>query len=149
MPGFIPWHKVDLPLRATRSIWLSTTRPDGRPHAVPVWFVWDGESLYFATQAHSQKGLNLAHQSWVVAHLGDGDDTIIPEGPSEVVTDSAEIERLNAMYMEKYVDPHSGAQATIPNAGDNIYRVQVQHVMTWEYGVVGTRTDWRFGERSE
>jgi hypothetical protein len=46
MSGFIPWNKVDLPLRALRSIWISTTRPDGRPHAVPVWFVWDGASLY-------------------------------------------------------------------------------------------------------
>jgi len=24
-------------------VWLSTTRPDGRPHIVPVWFSWDGE----------------------------------------------------------------------------------------------------------
>jgi nitroimidazol reductase NimA-like FMN-containing flavoprotein (pyridoxamine 5'-phosphate oxidase superfamily) len=47
MAGFIPWHKVDLPLRAGRSIWISTTRPDGRPHAVPVWYVWDGARISF------------------------------------------------------------------------------------------------------
>lgn len=144
MAGHIPWRKVDLPLQSTRSIWISTTRPDGRPHAVPVWYVWDGRSIYFATQAQSQKGLNLSLQNWLVAHLGDGDDAIILEGPTEVVSDLLELERLNAMYMEKYVDPHSGARATIPNEGDNVYRLHVKHVMTWEYGVVGTRTDWYF-----
>jgi PPOX class probable F420-dependent enzyme len=26
-------------------IWLATTGAEGRPHAVPVWFEWDGESF--------------------------------------------------------------------------------------------------------
>ena len=24
-------------------VWLSTVRPDGTPHIVPVWFWWDGD----------------------------------------------------------------------------------------------------------
>jgi len=144
MPGFIPWHKVDLPLRSQRSIWISTTRPDGRPHAVPVWFWWDGQAIYFATQRSSQKAKNLARQPWTVVHAGDGDDVIILEGIAEQVTDADMIARINANYMQKYVDPHSGALATIPNEGDVVYRVHVKHVMTWEYGVVATRTDWEF-----
>ncbi|HEX6035406.1 MAG TPA: hypothetical protein VFY83_13255 [Anaerolineales bacterium] len=32
--GHIPWNKIESWLRAFRSIWVSTTRPDGRPHAV-------------------------------------------------------------------------------------------------------------------
>ena len=26
-------------------VWLSTVRPDGAPHLVPIWFTWDGASL--------------------------------------------------------------------------------------------------------
>ena len=26
-------------------VWLSSVRPDGNPHLVPVWFWWDGEAL--------------------------------------------------------------------------------------------------------
>jgi PPOX class probable F420-dependent enzyme len=144
MPGFIPWRKVDLPLKSQRSIWINTTRPDGRPHAVPVWYHWDGASIYFTTPRSSQKARNLAQQPWAVVHAGDGDDVIILEGAVEIVTNRSEQEQVNLAYMEKYVDPHSGAQATIFNAGDDLYRVRVKHVMIWEYGVVATRTDWTF-----
>jgi hypothetical protein len=144
MAGFIPWNKVDLPLRSARSIWISTTRPNGRPHAVPVWYWWDGRDIYFATPSRSQKALNLRQQPWAIIHAGDGDDAIILEGPVQEVTLPDQLASINASYMEKYVDPHSGAKATIPNEGDVVYCVQVQHVMVWEYGVVATRTDWRF-----
>ena len=144
MPGYIPWSKVDLPLRTFRSIWISTTRPDGRPHCVPLWFVWDGKSVYFITGRDTQKARNLAHQPWTIVHAGDGDDAIILEGVAEIVRDQEELERVDAAYMEKYVDPHSGAKASIFNEYDDLYRVNIKHVMTWEYGVIGTRTDWHF-----
>lgn len=144
MAGFIPWSNVDLRLRGGRSIWLSSTRPDGRPHAVPVWYWWDGRRLYFVTPRRSQKARNLARQPWVIVHAGDGDDVIILEGPTAIVHDRDEVERINACYMQKYVDPHSGAQATMLNADDDVYRVNVQHVMAWSYGTIGTRTDWYF-----
>jgi PPOX class probable F420-dependent enzyme len=145
MPGHIPWRKVDLWLQGFRTIWISTTRPDGRPHAVPVWYWWENHDIYFTTAPDAQKSRNLAHQPWVVVHAGDGDDTIILEGPAEKVTDSAERERLNALYMLKYVDPHSGAKATIADT-EVLYHVRVRHVMVWEYGVYATRTDWYFDE---
>jgi pyridoxine/pyridoxamine 5'-phosphate oxidase len=144
MPGYIPWTKVDAHLRSFRSIWISTTRPDGRPHSVPLWYVWDGKSIYFITQRSTQKAHNLAQQPYAIIHAGDGDDAIILEGPVVIVTDPTEQGQVNAAYMEKYVDPHSGAQATIYNEGDDLYRVDVRHAMMWEYGVMGTRTDWYF-----
>jgi len=140
--GFIPWNKVDTWLRGFRSIWIATTRPNGRPHSVPVWCIWDDEHIYFASNGKSQKDRNLAHQSAIVVHAGDGDDTIILEGMVAVVTDLEERSNINTAYGEKYVDPHSGTKATIPN-GDILYRVTVERIMCWEYGVVGTRTDWQ------
>lgn len=141
MTGFIPWKTVDLRLR---SIWISTTRPDGRPHAVPVWFCWHDRGIYFISGWELQKAINLARQPWAVVHAGDGDDVIILEDPAEVVTDEAEQHRVDRLYGEKYVAPRTGARATIFEEGSNLYRVRVQHVMAWEYGVVATRTDWRF-----
>jgi PPOX class probable F420-dependent enzyme len=146
MGGHIPWRKVDLWLQGFRTIWVSTTRPDGRPHAVPVWYWWNGRDVYFTTPPGSQKAHNLAFQPWVIVHAGDGDDTIILEGRAEIVIDQAERERVNGAYMEKYVDPHSGVKATFLNTDDLLYHVRVRHVMAWEYGVVATRTDWHFDE---
>jgi PPOX class probable F420-dependent enzyme len=142
--GFIPWSKIDYFLRAFRSIWLSTTRPDGRPHAVPVWYIWDGQDLYFISGRSLQKSKNLARQSWIVVHAGDGDDVIILEGPVEIITDRADLEKVDAAYGAKYVDPGSGAQATIFEPEADLYRVRVKHVMAWEYGTVANRTDWKF-----
>lgn len=147
MPGFIPFRKIDVWLQGFRSIWVSTVRPDGRPHAVPVWYWWDGKNIYFSTWKGTQKFKNLARQPYVVIHAGDGDDAIILEGTAEVVRDAQELERANTSYMAKYVDPNSGAQATLSNENDSVvYRVRIQHIMAWEYGNIANRTDWRFDE---
>lgn len=146
--GFIPWSKVDNWLRAFRSIWISTTRPDGRPHAVPVWYVWEEARVYFISARSLQKSKNLARQPWILVHAGDGDDVIILEGPVEIVVTRMELERIDALYAAKYVDPGSGAQATIFEPEADLYRVNVEHVMAWEYGTVANRTDWKFEEHT-
>src|SRR4051794_41385682 len=43
----------------TRTGKLATTREDGRPHVVPVWFVLDGDDIVFSTGATTVKGRNL------------------------------------------------------------------------------------------
>jgi hypothetical protein len=57
-----------------------------------------------------------------------------------------DLARITTEYLDKYADPHTGAKATIPNEGDTVSRVRVTHVVTWEYGVVATRTDWSCDE---
>ena len=148
--GHIAWTTVDAMLRAARSIWLATARPDGRPMVAPVWFAWDGESipprLYFITARPTRKARNLAHESWVEAHLGDGDDVVMLRGRARVVTDPEERDRVDAAYRSKYVDPNSGARASIfDNPDDDLYRVHLETVIAWSYGVVGTWTEWRIG----
>lgn len=140
--GHIPWSYVDRNLRALRSLWVSTTRADGRPHAVPVWFTWDGHALTFASDRSARKARNLEHQPWVVVHAGDGDDTIILEGRTEVVGDAAELAQVNAARAAKYVDPRTGARDTILVEGTVVYRLVPTHIMAWEYGDIAGRTDW-------
>jgi PPOX class probable F420-dependent enzyme len=147
--GFVPWSWADRQLRAMRSIWVSTTRPDSRPHAVPVWFTWDGRTLYFSTGGRAQKARNIRHEPWVVIHAGDGDDVIILEGLAEVVTDDAELHTVDAARAEKYVSPRTGARDTILTPATVVYRVVVQRVMAWEYGNMASRTDWLFDHAPE
>ena len=40
----------------TRTGKLATTRHDGRPHVVPIWFVLDGDDVLFTTHEESAKG---------------------------------------------------------------------------------------------
>jgi PPOX class probable F420-dependent enzyme len=142
--GYISWGWVDRQLRATRSLWVSTTRPDGRPHAVPVWFTWDGRTLHFSTHERAQKARNLERTPWVVIHAGDGDDVIILEGQAEVVASTDELRQVDAARAEKYIDPKSGARDTILTEGTVVYRVRLRRAMAWMYGDMAGRTDWWF-----
>ena len=101
--------------------------------------------MYFISARSLQKSKNLAQQPWAVVHLGDGDDVVILEGRAEIVTEQEELERVDAAYRAKYVDPGSGAQATIFEPGADLYHVDVKRIMAWEYGTVANRTDWKFG----
>ena len=65
------------------------------------------------------------------------------EGRAELVTDQAVQALVDGSWRRKYVDPYSGARASIfENPEDDLYRVRPDRVMTWSYGTVGTRTDF-------
>ena len=142
--GFIPWSKVDARLQALREIWVATASPGGRADAAPVWFWWDGTSVYFTTKADSRKAVNIARQPAVTLHNGDGADPIILKGHAEAVAAGDELERVDRAYAAKYVDPGSGARATVFIEGDIVFRVRPRIVMAWEYATCSNRTDWRF-----
>ena len=145
MAGHIPFTKVDARLRATRSMWIATVRPDRSPHLVPLWFYRDGRAIYFDAGIATVKRRNLTTTDRVMAHIGDGDDPIIVEGRAVLVTDPDEIARVDEAYRGKYVDPHSGATAGYPETERDLpYRIDIERMMAWEYGTVATRTDYCF-----
>jgi hypothetical protein len=143
MSGHIPFSKADAWLRATRSIWLASSGVDGVPHAAPVWFSWDGRSIHFCTGPTTVKHGNLRHQPSVTAHLGDGDDVLIARGHVAIVEDEDELRSVDRLFRHKYVDPYSGATAGYPQASVDVpYRIDIDRLVVWEYGVVGTRSDF-------
>ena len=40
---------------------LATTRPDGGPHVVPLWFVWRDEAIYVSCRTDSATWRNVEH----------------------------------------------------------------------------------------
>jgi PPOX class probable F420-dependent enzyme len=143
--GHLTWDSIERRLRAMREIWVATASPAGRPDAVPVWFWWDGERIYFTTKADSLKARNLARNPFVVFHNGEGADPIIVKGRVERVEDPAELERVDRAYAEKYVAPDSGERATVFVEGDVVLRVRPRHVSAWSYATCAYRTDWELG----
>ena len=94
----------DQRLRSEQIIWLGSTRPDGQPHVVPVWFDWDGRTLIIFSQPGNQKVKNLRHDPRVTLHLetvNDGSDIVIVEGTAELLSEPAS-EVVSAAYLEKY-----------------------------------------------
>jgi len=67
-------------LETAQNIWIGTVRPDGRPHLVPVWFVWSLEKLYVCIEGNSVKARNLMAHPQAVLALEDGSSPVICEG---------------------------------------------------------------------
>jgi PPOX class probable F420-dependent enzyme len=91
-------------LRSETILWLSTVRPDGRPHLVPVWFLWDGASLYIYSQPKAQKLRNLAASPAVVVALeaaAEGEDIVMLEGTAEMMP-GADVPEIIPAYRTKY-----------------------------------------------
>ncbi len=55
----------------TRTGKLATTRKDGRPHVMPIWFVLDGEDVVFTTGAETVKGRNIRRDGRVSMLVDD------------------------------------------------------------------------------
>lgn len=88
------WDAVVDRLVAARNYWLCTVRPDGRPHAVPVWGVWmeaapDGPAFYFDGSPQTRHARNLAHNPHVAVHLESGDQVVIVEGVARAMAKPA------------------------------------------------------------
>src|SRR5437879_1333607 len=82
---FLPWEWTTERIKRSHNYWICTTRPDGRPHAVPVWGVWVEDALYFSTDPNSRKAKNLAASPAISVHLESGDEVVILEGQAEIV----------------------------------------------------------------
>ena len=53
---------------------LATTRPDGAPQVNPMWFIWDGEFIWFTHTSYRQKYKNIAHEPRVAISFLDPDN---------------------------------------------------------------------------
>ena len=139
-------------LRASLIYWIATTRPDGRPHSMPVWGVWVDGALWFGT--YGQKVRNLAHEPYAVAHVESGEDVAIVEGPVERLTFPDAPAAVAAAFREKYVDPTTGEpfqlEAAVESGEDAalyVLRPDVGHA--WVEGAYPeTQTRWTSGDGS-
>lgn len=141
--GMLSWDAVDLQLVQARNYWVGTTRPDGRPHATPVWGLWLDGAFYFGTDRASRKGRNLVASPDLVVHLESGDDVVILEGVAEEVADPALRGRVYQAYGEKYGMPPEGGEGS-----DNVlYTVRPRVAYAWrERDFPTSATRWVFRE---
>ncbi len=85
--------------------WLSTVRPDGRPHLVPVWFLWHEGSILIFSQPNNQKVRNLRASPNVMIGLetiNHGEDVVIIEGRAELLNGADAPTPTLPAYAQKY-----------------------------------------------
>lgn len=106
----LPWSWAAARLTASRTYWVVTVSGAGRPHALPVWGVWDeGERRFaFSCGPRSRKAADLrANRQVVVAPDGTG-ECVSVEGLAAVVADGARRRAWAARYLAKYASEAPG-----------------------------------------
>jgi PPOX class probable F420-dependent enzyme len=86
---------------------LTTLRPDGRPHVVPVGATLDPEErcAWVITSAGSVKARHLAEPGPVAICQVDGGRWATLEGTAVVRSDEASVARAVQRYAERYRQP--------------------------------------------
>jgi hypothetical protein len=151
-----PWtvgleHVID-----ADTFWLSTVRPDGRPHATPLIAVWHGDAIWFTTGPDERKAKNLAENSSCLlttgrSDLADGGLDVVLEGVAEQVTDESELRPIAEAFAAKYgteiwhfvvrdgafYHPEMGGCA-------HVFRVRPVRGLGFRKGDTFSQTTWRF-----
>jgi PPOX class probable F420-dependent enzyme len=102
-----PAARIDRLLRSEPVVWMSTVRPDGSPHLIPIWFSWDGEAILVASKPNAQKVRNVRANPVVMLALGQPDedfDVGLLEGRAELL-DVPAADVLPASHLTKYRAP--------------------------------------------
>ncbi|MFD7228961.1 pyridoxamine 5'-phosphate oxidase family protein [Streptomyces sp. NPDC059881] len=101
-----PWPEAVTQLDDSGIFWLSTVRPEGRPHVTPLLAVWLEGALHFTTGEEERKARNLAANPQVVLTTGTNRDKegrdLVVEGEAVVVSDEARLARLAEAWEAKY-----------------------------------------------
>ncbi|MGW6911366.1 pyridoxamine 5'-phosphate oxidase family protein [Streptomyces sp. NPDC054940] len=67
-------------LETEMDVWVATADSEGLPCLVPLWFVWEGGSLWLATRPTTPTGRNLRDGGRTRLALGDTLDVVLVDG---------------------------------------------------------------------
>src|SRR5436190_21434576 len=138
------------------TFWISTVRPDGRPHVTPLIAVWYGDAIWFTTGPNERKAKNLAENASCVLTTGrsdlvEGGLDVVLEGVAEQVADEAELQPIADAFAAKYGTETwhfvvgDGAFSEADRGGRAIaFRSRPAPGLGFRKGDTFSQTTWRF-----
>ncbi len=130
---------LDKPLIAR----MATADLKCQPHVVPVWFGWDGESLWISSFSNTRKvkELELNPKISVVVDLATaGGETkgVLFEGIAVLVKEPREVVRSQSLWIYTRYLGKKGVQEQEPQSWIHdplnlVIRLKPQFVHTWSY----------------
>ena len=127
-------------LRDERTCRVASVGGDGSPHVTPLWFVWDGRSLWLTSIVRSQRWTDLQRDGRVSVIVDTGHDFmelrgVEIKGRAEVVGEvprtgepNAELEVPERLFADKYAGGrvhHDGRHAWL--------RVSPEKMVSWDF----------------
>src|SRR5271170_737215 len=99
--GLLPWSWAEQRLKKSHNYWLTTVKPDGSPHTMVVWGLWQDGRFLFSTGSKSRKARNLAQNPNCIVCTEHAQEAVIVEGVAEIA-DVAARRRFLPIYEKKY-----------------------------------------------
>jgi nitroimidazol reductase NimA-like FMN-containing flavoprotein (pyridoxamine 5'-phosphate oxidase superfamily) len=124
--GLLSWNWAEEQLRRSRQYWISTTRPDRRPHVMVVWALWLDGCLYFSTGSKSRKARNLARNPHCTMCTDRAHEAVIIEGRAEPERNVARIRQFLRLYEKKYKWDMSAMADDLVTLKEPVFRLRPQ-----------------------
>jgi hypothetical protein len=101
----LEWSWAAERLAGNRNFWVVTVSAAGRPHAMPVWGVWDDDDLRFCFSCgpRARKARNLAENPACVVAVDDTVECLSIEGTARPVPAGERQDQWVDRYLGKYL----------------------------------------------
>jgi hypothetical protein len=147
--GLLPFDWARERLRTATTWWIASVRPDGRPHAMPIWGAWADDRGYLLGQRSARWARNLAANRACVIHVQQGEDVVIVEGHARLLEqpDATVLDRCREGFA-KYARSHANQVDPEAWVGKGFWEV-VPRVVFGFSDYITDATRWRFPETPE
>jgi PPOX class probable F420-dependent enzyme len=115
-------------LGRARTAILATVRADGWPHAAPVWFDLDGDTLIFTTGENTVKGRNIRRDPRVTICIDDDNPPFafaVIEGQAEIADADPDLLYWTTRIGGRYMGLHRADEYGTRNAVEDELLVRV------------------------
>lgn len=111
-----------------------------QPHNVPVWFHWDGESLYISAFQSTRKVKEVKRNPYIAVIIDlpeavDGAQAVLMEGKSELILASDLVQEMSRIIYTKYMGPEGvkdpAPQSWIIDPENTIIKLTPARIFTW------------------
>jgi hypothetical protein len=142
--GLLPWKWGEQRLTQSHNYWITTVRPNGSPHSMVVWGLWQDGRFLFSTGGKSRKAQNLAKNTNCVVCTEHANEAVIAEGVAEIADVVARRQFL-PVYEKKYKFDMKGMKQDILSMKEPVFAVRPRVVFgLWEKHFVSKSTRWKF-----
>ena len=130
--SFVDWEWVVEQLTSAENYWLSSVRPDGRPHVVPRWGTFIDGRLYYDGSPETRHARNIMKNPNVTLHLENGYKVVIMEGTSKPAPkpDLEFAKRLAQTITDKYASQGYSPEPTQWDEG-GLYVFTPSQCLAW------------------
>ncbi len=142
--GLLPWSWAEQHLKKSHNYWIVTVKPDGSPHVMVVWGMWQDGGFLFSTGSQSRKARNLASNAHCVVCTENAAEAVIVEGIAEIA-DVAARRKMIPAYERKYKWDLSSMKDDMLSMKEPVFAVRPKTVFgLWEKHFQNKSTRWKF-----